>query len=124
MDDEQSPIGVTVEGRVIVEDVRHMRERVGQDVVLSFVRHGRPETVEFLDSPAHDSGGTTKFCVLPPVCRKRVELVISWQTAVARATFSRCENRSLLVPPADTTASSTSIAASPRLTVTSTLPDR
>jgi hypothetical protein len=64
MDDEQSPIGVTVEGRVIVQDVRHMRERVGQEVVLSFVRQGRPETVEFLDSPAHDSGGTTKLCVL------------------------------------------------------------
>jgi hypothetical protein len=62
MDDQQSPLGVVaVERREIVEGLRHVRERVGQHVVLSFVGRGRTETLELLDGPADNCGVTTKL---------------------------------------------------------------
>jgi hypothetical protein len=66
VDDEQSPLaGAPVEGRV-VDDLCHMRERIGQHVVLSFVCGGRAETLELPDSPADDRGYTMELRVPAP----------------------------------------------------------
>ena len=76
-DNEKSPIGVrAVERRVIVENLSHVRERVGQHVMLSFVGGGRPRRLSFVTALRMIAAVRRISASLPPVCRPSVELLI------------------------------------------------